>query len=70
LKERIEGQEGEEGAVSSCWMTLSKQEDTGSWRRKLRIVLFGELCLEGTMDLSQDRLLIDLDGWMDIHIDR
>jgi hypothetical protein len=30
LKERLEGQESEEGDVSSCWMTLRKQEDTGS----------------------------------------
>jgi hypothetical protein len=38
-------------------MTLRKQEDTGSWRRKLRIALFGELSLEEAMDLSQDRML-------------
>jgi hypothetical protein len=42
LKGRLEGQEGEEGDVSSCWMTLRKKEDTGSWR-KLRIALFGDL---------------------------
>jgi hypothetical protein len=41
-------------------MTLRKQEDTGSWRRKLRIALFGELTLEEAMDLSQDRLLLEL----------
>jgi hypothetical protein len=29
-----------------------KQEDTGSWSRKLRIALFGELSLEETIDLS------------------
>jgi hypothetical protein len=29
LKERLAGQEGEEGDVNSCWMTLKKQEDTG-----------------------------------------
>jgi hypothetical protein len=29
-------------------------------RRKLRIALFGELNLEEAMDLSQDRLLLDL----------
>jgi hypothetical protein len=34
-------------------MTLRKQEDTGSWRRKLMIVLFGELSLEEAMDLSE-----------------
>jgi hypothetical protein len=27
-------------------MTLRKQEDTGSWRRKLKIALYGELSLE------------------------
>jgi hypothetical protein len=41
-------------------MTSRKQEDSGSWRRKLRITLFGELSLEEAMDLSQDRLLLDL----------
>jgi hypothetical protein len=56
------GQEGEEGDISSCWMNLRKQEDTGSRRRKLRIELFGELILEEAMDLSQDRLLLDLDS--------
>jgi hypothetical protein len=39
-------------------MTWRKQEDNGSWRRKLRIALFGELSLERAMDLSQDRLLL------------
>jgi hypothetical protein len=29
IEERLTGQEGEEGDVSSCWMTLRKQEDTG-----------------------------------------
>jgi uncharacterized protein YhhL (DUF1145 family) len=43
--------------VRSCWTTLKKKEDTGSWRRKLRIALFGELGLEEATDLSQDRLL-------------
>jgi hypothetical protein len=43
-------------------MTLRKQEDTGSWRRKLRIALLAELRLEEAMDLSQDRLLLELDG--------
>jgi hypothetical protein len=57
LKESLEGQEDEEGDVSSCWMNLRKQEDTGSLRRKLRIALFGELSLEEAMDLSKDRLL-------------
>jgi hypothetical protein len=61
LEERLEEQEGEEGDVSSCWMTLRKQEDTGSWRRKLRIALFRELSLEEVMDLSQDRLLLELE---------
>jgi hypothetical protein len=36
LKERLEGQEDEEKDVSSCWMTLRRQEDTGCGRRKLR----------------------------------
>jgi hypothetical protein len=49
-----------EGDVNSCEMTLRKQEDTGSWRRKLRIALFGQLSLEETKDVSQDRLLLDL----------
>jgi hypothetical protein len=61
LKERLEEQEGEEEDVSRCWMTLRKQEDTGSWR-KLRIALFGELSLEEAMDLSQDRPLLDLNN--------
>jgi hypothetical protein len=39
---------------------LKEQENTGSWRRKLRIALFGKLSLEEAMDLSQDRLLFDL----------
>jgi hypothetical protein len=60
LKERLEGQEGEEGDVSSRWMTWRKQEDTGSWRRKLRIELFGKLSLEEAMNLSLDRLLLEL----------
>jgi hypothetical protein len=30
MKERLEGQEGKQGDVSSCWMTLRKQEDAGS----------------------------------------
>jgi hypothetical protein len=59
LKERLEGQEGEEGDVSRYWITLRKQEDTRNWR-KLRIALFGELSLEEVMDLSQDRLLLNL----------
>jgi hypothetical protein len=42
-------------------MTLRKQEDTGSCRRKLRIALFGELSLEEAMDLSQDRILLELE---------
>jgi hypothetical protein len=41
-------------------MTWRKQEDTQSWRRKLRIALFGEASFEEAMDLSQDRLLLDL----------
>jgi hypothetical protein len=54
-------QEGDERDVSRCWMTLRKQEDTGSWRRKFRIAIFGDLRLEEAMDLSQDKLLLDLD---------
>jgi hypothetical protein len=60
LKERLAEQEGEEGDVSSCWMTLRKQEDTGSLRRKLRIAPSGELSLEEAMDLSQDRQLLEI----------
>jgi hypothetical protein len=41
---------------------LKEAEDTGSWRRTLRISLFEELSLEEAMDLSQDRLLLDLTG--------
>jgi hypothetical protein len=41
-------------------MTLRKQEDTGSSRRKLKIALFGELSLEEAMDLSRDRQILDL----------
>jgi hypothetical protein len=33
---------------------------TGSWRRKLKIALFGELSLEEAMDLSRDRQILDL----------
>jgi hypothetical protein len=43
-------------------MTLRKQEVTGSRRRKLRIALFGELSFDEAMDLSQDRLLLELDA--------
>jgi hypothetical protein len=35
------------------------QEDTGSWRRKLKIALFGELSLEEAIDLSRDRQILD-----------
>jgi hypothetical protein len=66
------GQVGEEGDVEQLLDDLRKQEDTGSWR-KLRIALFGELSLEEAMDLSQDRLLLDLnnvnratDGFLEI----
>jgi hypothetical protein len=44
-------------------MALRKQEDTGSWRRKLMIALFGELCLEEEMDMTQDRLLLELERY-------
>jgi hypothetical protein len=30
IEGKILGQEGEEGDVCSCWMTIRKQEDTGS----------------------------------------
>jgi hypothetical protein len=40
---------------------LRKQEDTGSCRRMLRIALFGELSLEEAVDLSQDRLLLQVE---------
>jgi hypothetical protein len=42
-------------------MPLRKQEDTGSWRRKLRIALFGEISLEEAMDMSQDKTTTWLD---------
>jgi hypothetical protein len=45
--------------VCSCWMTLRKQEDTGSRRRKLKIALFGELSLEEAIDLSRDRQILE-----------
>jgi hypothetical protein len=32
---------------------------TGSWRRKLKIALFGELSLEEAIDLSGDRQILD-----------
>jgi hypothetical protein len=54
---------GRRRTQSSCWMTSRKQKDTGSWRRKLRIKFFGELSLEEAMDLSQDRLLLELVVW-------
>jgi hypothetical protein len=41
-------------------MTLRKQEDTGSRRRKLKIALFGELSLEEAIDLSGDRQILEL----------
>jgi hypothetical protein len=43
-------------------MTLRKQEDTGSWRRKLKIALFGEFILEEAMDLSRDRQILQRQG--------
>jgi hypothetical protein len=43
-------------------MTLSKQEDTGSSRRKLKIALFGELSLEEAIDLSGDRRILESSG--------
>jgi hypothetical protein len=38
-------------------MTLRKSEETGNWNRKHYIPVCGELALEETVDLSQDRLL-------------
>jgi uncharacterized protein YjbK len=45
-------------------MTLRKPEDSGIWRRKHELALSGELALEETMDMSQDRLHSD---WMNAH---
>jgi hypothetical protein len=36
--------------------------DTGSWRKKLKIALFGELGLEEAIDLSRDRQI--LESWI------
>jgi len=38
--------------VSSYWMTLRIQEDTGNWKRKQQIILCVEHALEEAMDLS------------------
>jgi hypothetical protein len=50
--------------------SLSKNRETHQWRkdwRKLNIALFGELRLEEAMDLSRDRLILELEhfsvGW-------
>jgi hypothetical protein len=59
LKERIAGQEGEEGDVSSCWMTLRSKKILEVKRGSS--ALFGECSLEEAMDLLQDRLLPELE---------
>jgi hypothetical protein len=43
--------EGEEEDVSNYWVTFTNRKDTGNWKRKHYIVLFGELALEEAMDL-------------------
>ena len=48
--------EYEEEDVSSYWMTLTKQMDTGNWNRKRYIALCGELALEEAVNMSYDRL--------------
>jgi hypothetical protein len=37
-------------------MNLKKTGDTGIWRTKLWLTLYGELVLEETMDLSHDKI--------------
>jgi len=36
-------------------MTVSKGEDTGNWKRKHQIALYGDLAFEDTVGLSLDR---------------
>jgi hypothetical protein len=45
-------------------MTSGKRKDTGSWNGKYQMARFGELALEGTMDLTLDRLC-DSDNELD-----
>ena len=49
--------ENDEEDVSSCWMSLRKREDTGSWKKKQWITLGGELSFEEAVEMSQD-------GWI------
>jgi hypothetical protein len=51
--------EDEEEDVSSYWIILRKRGDTGNWKKDHQIAAFGELALEGAMDLSYDRLYGD-----------
>jgi hypothetical protein len=51
-KEGYKWQEDKEEDIESHWMTLRKEKDTLIWRRKLWIVLYGELALEEALDLS------------------
>jgi len=56
LKERWKRRKDEEEDVSRYWMALRKRAFPGKWKRKLLIVLSGELVVEEAMNLSQDRL--------------
>jgi hypothetical protein len=42
--------EGED--VSSSWMILWHEEGSVNWKRKHQIAFYGELALEGAVDLS------------------
>jgi len=56
--------EDKEKDVSSYWMNVRKREDTGNWKRKHYIVIWG-IRLEDTMDLSLDRLRNDdIEHWL------
>jgi hypothetical protein len=40
--ERYTGPEDEEEDVSSYWVTLREREDTGNWKRKPYIAVYGD----------------------------
>lgn len=61
LKYATEGREDEEEKVHSYWMTSTKREGAVNWTKKHWIAQYGQLALDGPMDLLQDRLLDDDD---------
>lgn len=50
------GREDDKEDLNSCWMTLREKEDTGIWNRTLKIALSGQLALQQTMDMFEDRV--------------